>query len=414
MGTPVHSFSDLPLIEQLQRAVKEEGYTVPTPIQAQAIPHLLLGRDILGCAQTGTGKTAAFALPMLQWLFQHKKVTPRGMPRALILAPTRELAAQIEQSIRAYGKHLHITSTVIFGGVGQQPQVNALNRGIDILVATPGRLLDLMNQGFVRLTEVEIFVLDEADRMLDMGFIHDIRKVIMKLPQKRQSLFFSATLEPAVVALARTLVHDPVHITITPEKPTVENVEQAVYFVDKDRKDALLVELVRNPAAKRVLVFTLMKHVANKVAKMLSGAGIRADAIHGNKSQGARTAALGAFRRGNTPVLVATDIAARGIDIDSITHVINYELPNEPETYVHRIGRTARAGAGGHAISFCSASERDYLRAIERFIRRQIKVADHRHHSHAAMHATGEAARPPPKHGRFRGNQHSSHRFHRR
>ncbi len=402
----MNSFAELPLIEPLQRAVKEEGYTVPTPIQAQSIIPLLEGRDLLGCAQTGTGKTAAFTLPILQRLTQQKKVASRNTPRALILAPTRELAAQIGQSIRVYGKHLRIASTVIFGGVGQQPQVHALNRGVDILVATPGRLLDLMNQGYVRLNEIEIFVLDEADRMLDMGFIDDIRKIIHRLPPKRQSLFFSATLEQKVVALARTLVHDPIHVTINPEKLTVERIQQSVYFVDRERKDALLLKLVHNPAVQRVIVFTQMKHVANKVSIMLRRAGIHAEAIHGNKSQGARTAALDAFRRGRVKVLVATDIAARGIDVEAITHIINYELPNEPETYVHRIGRTARAGAEGEAISFCSASERGFLNSIERLIHFRIPVIqNHPFHSDAAMNAIGASARPA-----FRGNQGRRHR----
>lgn len=403
------SFAELPLIEPLQHAVRDEGYTVPTPIQAQSIIPLLEGKDLLGCAQTGTGKTAAFTLPILQRLTQQKKITPRNTPRVLILAPTRELAAQIGQSIRTYGKYLRITSTVIFGGVGQNPQVHALGRGVDIVVATPGRLLDLMNQGYVRLSEIEVFVLDEVDRMLDMGFIPDIRKIITKLPIKRQSLFFSATLEPKVVALARTLVHDPIHITINPEKPTVDIIKQYVYFVDKDKKDALLLKLVSNASVKRVLVFTQMKHVANKVSHMLSRSGVRTEAIHGNKSQGARTASLEAFRRGTVRVLVATDIAARGLDIDGITHVINYELPNEAETYIHRIGRTARAGAEGDAISFCSASERDYLCGIERLIHTQITVVrDHIYHSDAALNATGAAARPPPK-----GNQARRHNPHR-
>ncbi|MBI2147989.1 DEAD/DEAH box helicase [Candidatus Woesearchaeota archaeon] len=392
------SFAELQLIEPLLRAVKEEGYLVPTPIQAQSIIPLLEGRDLLGCAQTGTGKTAAFTLPILQRLSEQKKIELRNAPRVLILAPTRELAAQISQSIKVYGKYLHITSTVIFGGVGQQPQVHALSRGIDILVATPGRLLDLLNQRHIRLDGVEIFVLDEADRMLDMGFIIDIKKIISRLPPKRQSILLSATLEPEVVALARTLVHDPIHVTIPPKKETVESIQQSVYFVDKGRKDSLLLKLVADPTVKRAIVFTQMKHVANKVSLLLTHAGIRAGAIHGNKSQGSRTATLEAFRRGVVRVLVATDIAARGIDIEGITHIINYELPTMPETYVHRIGRTARAGAQGHAISFCSETERDYLRAIERFVHRQISVVrDPSYHSDAAMHATGAAARPPPK-----------------
>jgi len=388
------SFAELPLLEPIQRAVKEEGYTVPTPIQAQSILPLLEGRDLLGCAQTGTGKTAAFTLPLLQKLATNSIRAGRNAPRALILAPTRELAAQIEKSIRVYGKYLHITSTVIFGGVGQQNQVNALSRGVDILVATPGRLLDLMGQGYIHLDKVEFFVLDEADRMLDMGFINDIRKIILKLPAKRQSLFFSATLEPKVIALARTLVRDPVHVAVTPEIPTVEKIVQSVYFVDGHKKDALLVKLVSDAAVKRVIVFTQMKHIANKVAGMLNQAGIRAEAIHGNKSQGARIAALAAFRRGTVRVLVATDIAARGIDIDGVTHVINYELPNEPETYIHRIGRTARAGADGHAISFCSAPERGYLHSIERLIHKQIPVVhSEEFHSDAAMNSTATSSR---------------------
>ncbi len=400
------SFAELPLLEQLQRAVKEEGYTVPTPIQAQSILPLLEGKDLLGCAQTGTGKTAAFILPLLQKLTTLHGHAMRNAPRALILAPTRELVAQIGNSIRVYGKYLHITHTVIFGGVGQQNQVNALNRGVDILVATPGRLLDLMNQRHIHLDRVEFFVLDEADRMLDMGFINDIRKVIQRLPAKRQSLFFSATLEQKVVAFARTLVHDPVHVSVTPEAPTVEKVVQSVYFVDGHKKDQLLVKLVSNPAVKRVIVFTQMKHIANKVTEMLTRAGIRAEAIHGNKSQGARTAALEAFRRGRVRVLVATDIAARGIDIEGITHIINYELPNEPETYIHRIGRTARAGADGHAISFCSAPERGYLHSIERLIHQKINVIhEHEFHSDAAMNSTLTASRSfmPNSRGR-RGN----------
>jgi ATP-dependent RNA helicase RhlE len=388
------------LLPQIQRAVREEGYITPTPIQLQAIPHLLAGRDILGCAQTGTGKTAAFVLPILQHLTLHKRQPIRNRPRVLVLAPTRELAAQIGDSIRAYGRHLHVSHTVIFGGVGQRPQEVALSRGMDIVVATPGRLLDLMGQGFVKLDGIEIFVLDEADRMLDMGFIRDIRKVIATLPPKRQSLFFSATLQPEVVALARTLVHHPVHVTITPEQPTVEKIAQKVLFVDRQHKDALLVQLLNATGMDRVIVFAQMKHAANKVCEKLAKAGITAAAIHGNKSQSARTAALAGFKTGQVRVLVATDIAARGIDVDNITHVINYHLPIEPETYVHRIGRTARAGAAGDAISFCSPDERDFLRAIERLIRKPIPVeAQHPFHSEAARHATGAAARPPPRGG---------------
>ena len=394
-------FKDLLLIEPLQRAVKEEGYTAPTPIQEQTIPALLEGKDLLGCAQTGTGKTAAFVLPILQKLHLGRKITRN--PRALILAPTRELAAQIGQSIRVYGKYVRISSAVIFGGVSQNPQVFALHRGAEIVVATPGRLLDLMNQGHVRLQDIEFFVLDEADRMLDMGFIDDIKKIIQRLPKKRQSLFFSATLEPKVVAFARTLVHDPVHVTINPEKPTVDLIQQFVYFVQKEKKDALLVQLLSRPEMKRVIIFAQMKHIANKVAEMLNHSGIRAEAIHGNKSQGARTVSLDRFRKGSVRVLVATDIAARGIDVEGISHVINYELPMEPETYVHRIGRTARAGAEGQAISFCSAHERHSLIAIERMIHQQIPIVlDHPFHSDAAMHATSA---PPSRHRFGRGRR---------
>jgi ATP-dependent RNA helicase RhlE len=366
------TFADLPLIPELHRALEREGYKVPTPIQAQSIPPLLVGRDLLGCAQTGTGKTAAFTLPLLQYLTKNKHLPSAGRPRTLILAPTRELAAQIGDSIKAYGRFLNVTHTVIFGGVGYHPQIDALKRGMDIVVATPGRLLDLMQMGHAQLDRIEVVVLDEADRMLDMGFIKDVKKIIAKLPPKRHSVFFSATLEPAVVSLAKQMVHDPVHVTITPNQPTVDRIAQKVLFVQKRDKDALLVDLIRKHKIDKVIVFTEMKHVANKVALRLDRSGIRAEAIHGNKSQSARTQALDGFKRGKVTVLVATDIAARGIDIDGVTHVINYDLPNVPETYVHRIGRTARAGAEGDAISFCSPEERGLLRDIERFVRRDL------------------------------------------
>jgi ATP-dependent RNA helicase RhlE len=386
------------LLPELRRAVAEEGYTTPTPIQTQAIPHLLANRDLIGCAQTGTGKSAAFILPILQYLYLNKRQAGRGRARVLILAPTRELAAQIGVSAATYGRHLRSAHAVIFGGVSQLPQVQALNRGLDILVATPGRLLDLMQQGCVSLDTVEIFVLDEADRMLDMGFFPDIKKVIAKLPAKRQSLFFSATMEPEVVALARTLVHDAVHVTIAHEAPAVERIVQKVMFVDRNNKDALLTSLLGDSRWDRVIVFTQMKHMANKVVKKLAGARISAAAIHGNKSQGARTEALASFKDGRIRVLVATDIAARGLDVDGISHVINYDLPVEPEVYIHRIGRTARAGAGGDAVSFCSASERDSLRSIEKLIRGGVPVdAAHAFHSEAACRATGTDARPAPK-----------------
>jgi ATP-dependent RNA helicase RhlE len=399
------------LLPELKRAVAEEGYTTPTPIQTQAIPHLLKNRDLIGCAQTGTGKTAAFMLPILQYLSLLKRQAGRGRARVLILAPTRELAAQIGASAATYGRHLRFAHAVIFGGVSQLPQVQALNRGLDILVATPGRLLDLMQQGFVSLDTIEIFVLDEADRMLDMGFFPDIKKVIAKLPPKRQSLFFSATMEREVVALARTLVHDAVHVTIAHEAPTVECIVQRVMFVDKNNKDALLASLLGDLRWDRVIVFTQMKHMANKVVKKLAGAGITAAAIHGNKSQGARTEALASFKNGRIRVLVATDIAARGLDVDGISHVINYDLPVEPEVYIHRIGRTARAGAGGDAVSFCSASERDSLRSIENLIRMEVPVSTaHNYHSETACRATGTDARPAPKAARNGNNGSHSQR----
>jgi ATP-dependent RNA helicase RhlE len=351
-----------------------EGYDVPTPIQVHAIPPLLEGRDLLGCAQTGTGKTAAFALPILQRLTLVPPPRPRVI-RALVLSPTRELASQIEERFRAYGKNLNLRSTVIFGGVGQMPQVERLRAGIDILVATPGRLLDLLGQREVNLAHLGCFVLDEADRMLDMGFIHDVRKVIAVLPRQRQSLFFSATMPPDIEALAATILTRPVRVAVTPVASTAERVLQSVCFVEKGDKPALLERTLRNPDYSRVLVFTRTKHGANKVAKYLTGAGIHAEAIHGNKSQSARETALANFKSGRTRVLVATDIAARGIDVDAVSHVINFDLPNEPESYVHRIGRTARAGADGTALSFCSAEERPYLRDIERLIQMRVPVS---------------------------------------
>ncbi|MBN1866224.1 DEAD/DEAH box helicase [Candidatus Sumerlaeota bacterium] len=370
------SFSDLDLIEPIQRAVRAENYTTPTPIQAQAIPHLLRGRDLMGCAQTGTGKTAAFALPILQRLTSDARPRRPRAPRALILTPTRELAAQIRESFAVYGRHLRLSHTVIYGGVGQRPQVQALSRGVDILVATPGRLHDLMGQGHLLLSKVEIFVLDEADRMLDMGFLPDVRKAIAALPKKRQSLFFSATMPAAIIDLARSLLTDPVRVSVAPRSPTADNIDERVMFVQKADKAALLRELLDDDAIARALVFTRTKHGANKVVRHLERSEIVADAIHGNKSQSARTLALDRFRSGRVRVLVATDIAARGIDVDGITHVINYDLPNEPEVYVHRIGRTARAGASGRAISFCDRDERDFLRDIERLIRRPVPVVE--------------------------------------
>jgi ATP-dependent RNA helicase RhlE len=397
------------LIEPLRRAVAEEGYTVPTPIQQAALPHVLAGRDLFGIAQTGTGKTAAFTLPMLQHLATHPQRPARGQPRILVLAPTRELAAQIGESIRAYGRHVSASHCVIFGGVGQVPQVSAVNRGVDIVVATPGRLLDLMRQKHVRFDHLEILVLDEADRMLDMGFIRDIRTILATLPKQRQSLFFSATMSPPVLELARAMVNDPVQVAVTPEQPTVERIVQKVMFVDRTDKDALLAELLKDPAVNRVIVFVQMKHAADKVARKLADVGIPAVALHGNKSQGARTHALAGFRSGRIRVMVATDIAARGLDVDDISHIINYDLPNEPETYVHRIGRTARAGASGDAVSFCAADERDYLRAIERLIRKTVPVdTNHSRHSETARLATGAAAKPAPKRQQQGGGRRNS------
>jgi len=386
------------LIEPLQRAVAEEGYTIPTPIQEQAIPHLLEGKDILGCAQTGTGKTAAFTLPLLQEMCQTNITPAKGRPRALILTPTRELAAQIGDSIKTYGRYVRVSHTVIFGGVGQNPQVVALQRGVDVVVATPGRLIDLMDQGHIHLDRIELFILDEADRMLDMGFIPAVRKVIAKLPKKRHSLFFSATMPPVVEKLATDMLCNPVKITIDPGKPTVERIDQKLMFVDKGHKDALLIEMIDSHNMDKVIVFSRTKHGADKVVKQLDAAGITASAIHGNKSQTARTKALAGFKAGAVRALVATDIAARGIDVDGITHVVNYDLPEEPETYVHRIGRTARAGLDGDAVSFCSARERDFLRDIEKMICKPIPV-DHQHkyHSEKARNAVGSDARPEPK-----------------
>ncbi|MFH1772490.1 MAG: DEAD/DEAH box helicase [Candidatus Omnitrophota bacterium] len=390
--------SFLRLMPELQHAVSDRGYHTPTPIQEQVIEPLLCGRDLIGCAQTGTGKTAAFVLPILQYLMKNPRPRVRGRNRVLVLAPTRELAAQIGDSVRNYGRYLRVSQTVIFGGVGQIPQVRAMARGVDIVVATPGRLLDLINQGHIQLGDTEIFVLDEADRMLDMGFIHDVKRIIAKLPKERQTLFFSATMGPEVVKLSENIVNNAVYISVTPDKPAVERIVQKVFFVDKNNKDALLAQLLKAKHWNRVLVFVQMKHSADKVVRQLQSISISAVAIHGNKSQGARTEALAKFKLGHIRVMVATDIAARGIDIDSISHVINYDLPNTPETYVHRIGRTARAGADGDAVSFCSAPERDCLRAINKMLRVEIPVdRGNSFHSRAAEFATGCAARPLPK-----------------
>lgn len=371
------SFSELGLIEPLTRALAAQDYSTPTPIQAKAIPELLDNADLLGIAQTGSGKTAAFVLPILQHLTNDgQRPSPKGT-LALILAPTRELALQIGDSVKAYAKHLPIRHTVILGGVNQNPQVKALAKGVDILIATPGRLLDLKEQGHVHLNDVEHLVLDEADRMLDMGFIKDVRKIVRATPDERQTLLFSATMPKEVAKLASDILYEPIRIDIAPKAVTADRIEQYVYHVPASKKGALLNELLADNALYRVIVFTRTKHRANRVAKQLGQVGIEAAAIHGNKSQAARQRALDGFKANQVRVLVATDIAARGIDVDGVTHVINFELPNEPESYVHRIGRTARAGAEGIALSFCDPAERDYLRGIERLIKRSVDVVEH-------------------------------------
>ncbi|HLZ87991.1 MAG TPA: DEAD/DEAH box helicase, partial [Puia sp.] len=387
------SFQHLNLIEPLLKALNDEGYTTPTPIQQQAIPIILERKDLLGCAQTGTGKTAAFALPLLQLLCEDaagvKETTRTGghrPVRALILTPTRELAIQIDESFAAYGKYTGLKHTVIFGGVPQHSQVQTLQRGVDILVATPGRLLDLCDQKLLHLKDIHYFVLDEADRMLDMGFINDVRKILTRLPQRKHSLFFSATMPPEIQKLAGSILVNPSKVEVTPVSSTAEAIQQSIYFVDKKDKRSLLLHILHNHAIPTALVFTRTKHGADKVAQGLSRAGIRAEAIHGNKSQNARQRALENFKSRHTRILVATDIAARGIDIDDLTHVINFELPNVPETYVHRIGRTGRAGASGTALSFCDGEEKEYLRDIQKLIARQIPVVeDHPHVMHASL-----------------------------
>ena len=401
------TFSGLNLAQPILRAITDGGYTTPTPIQEKSIPALLQGRDLLGVAQTGTGKTAAFALPLLHRLSETPRKAQSRKPLALILAPTRELASQINDSLRIYGRHVHLRSCVIFGGTSARPQIQALNRGVHIAVATPGRLLDLMNQGHLRLDAIEVFILDEADRMLDMGFIHDVKKIIAAVPNKRQTLLFSATMPNSVQGLADGLLRDPVRVEITPSATTVEKIDQRVLFVPKDKKRALLGELMNNQDIKRVLIFTRTKHGADRVARHLHQCGVQSDAIHGNKAQNARQRALKSFRSGHIRALVATDIAARGIDVDGVTHVINFDLPNDPESYVHRIGRTARAGATGMAISFCDHDERAYLRDIEKTIRQGVEViVDHPYHSVEIANDPGTAKRPPERVG-FKGKKRS-------
>ena len=368
-------FQSLQIIEPIQKALKEEGYSNPTPIQHQSIPIVLKGTDLMGCAQTGTGKTAAFAIPILQLLYQNKKEGKRNV-RALIVTPTRELAIQIGESFDVYGKHLPIRNAVIFGGVKQHSQTNELKNGTDILIATPGRLLDLIQQGFISLKDVEIFVLDEADRMLDMGFVHDVKKLIVLLPKVRQSLFFSATMPDDIIKLANSILFQPEKVEVAPISSTADTIQQKLYYVDKGNKNALLMDILNNKDIKTALVFTRTKHGADKVVKTLRRYDVTAEAIHGNKSQNARQLALSNFKSQKTRILVATDIAARGIDVDNLQFVINYEIPNIPETYVHRIGRTGRAGAEGTAISFCDAIEKEYIRDIEKLIHRSIPVVE--------------------------------------
>lgn len=371
-------FEQLGLIKPLIKALQREGYTVPTPIQQQAIPHAIQGKDILGLAQTGTGKTAAFALPILQKLQQDSPVKGYRHTRALILTPTRELALQINDSFQTYGSYTYVKQEVIFGGVSQHAQTLALRYGTDVLIATPGRLLDLMNQGHVHLDHLEVFVLDEADRMLDMGFIHDIKRVIKALPLKRQTMLFSATMPPQISQMAASLLHHPVRVEVSPVSSAAERIEQSVYFIPKGQKQSLLVHLLNEKNIERTLVFTRTKHGADKIAKELKRAKIYADAIHGNKSQSARQTALSNFKKGKLKVLVATDIAARGIDVDSLEHVINFDLPDVPETYVHRIGRTGRAGASGIAISFCDGKEEmSNLKGINKLIGQKIPAVSH-------------------------------------
>ncbi len=392
-------FSELRLIEPILKAVESEGYQKPTPIQEKAIPSILKLKDLLGCAQTGTGKTAAFAIPMLQILHMRHLKTAKKAVKALVLTPTRELAIQIQDSFNAYGKNLPVKNLVIFGGVGQQPQVDALRKGVDILVATPGRLLDLMNQGHISLSDIEIFVLDEADRMLDMGFIHDVKKIVGKLPAIRQTLFFSATMPTEIEKLANTILKNPVTVEVTPVSSTAETISQAIYFVDKPDKRKLLKHLLDDLKIDHTLVFTRTKHGADRIARDLAKDGIKAAAIHGDKSQGARQRALTDFKARSLRVLVATDIAARGIDIDELSYVFNYDLPNIPETYVHRIGRTGRAGANGTAISFVDAEENEYLLDIHKLIKRTIPIVENHPYplSWKSMLANKEVVRKPQR-----------------
>jgi ATP-dependent RNA helicase RhlE len=417
-------FENLNLIAPILSAIKSKGYTTPTPIQIQAIPPILEGRDIMGCAQTGTGKTAAFAIPMLQKLYENKVSGkwPRGI-KVLIVTPTRELAIQIGESFTDYGRGLGLDHAVIFGGVKQHAQVRKLKRGVDIVIATPGRLLDLQNQGYVPLDNLKFFTLDEADRMLDMGFVHEIKKLIKKIPPNRQSLFFSATMPDSIIKLANSMLTNPVHVSVTPDAPTAEMVDHSMYMVEKAKKKELLRHVLKDSAIPSALVFTRTKHGADKLAKFLNVSGIKTEAIHGNKSQNARQKALQNFKANQTRVLVATDIAARGIDIKELSHVINFEIPNEPETYVHRIGRTGRAKKEGTALSFCDESERDFVEDIHKLINQQIPIIEsHPFHISFGPRGTGrkQVSRPrqfqrparqqnrrsgPPRRSGFRGGR---------
>ena len=414
------TFKDLGIIEPILKALSAEGYTNPTPIQEQAIPILLRDKDLLGCAQTGTGKTAAFSIPIIQKLVLDRESESQGRKiKALVVTPTRELAIQIGENFTSYSRFTGIRNTVIFGGIKQARQTEALKKGVDVLIATPGRLLDLMNQGYISLRDIKYAVLDEADQMLDMGFIHDIKKIIAKLPTNRQSLFFSATMPPAIVELSRKILGDFEQVTIKPQQATAEKVEQGVYFVSKKNKPDLLIHLLEKDPNDSALVFSRTKHGANKIVKQLAQANIKADAIHGNKSQNARQKALGDFKDGDLKVLIATDIAARGIDVEELSLVINYDLPNVPETYVHRIGRTGRASASGIALSFCDAEERAYLRDIQKLINQQVPVVtDHPYVDDGAeevplpIEKKHHNNRQKPKTGRFnpRGNRSNNNR----
>jgi ATP-dependent RNA helicase RhlE len=404
------TFENLNLIEPILKAVKAEGYTEPTPIQEKGIPVLLKGHDLIGCAQTGTGKTAAFAIPILQLLYESQAhLAARRQIKALIVTPTRELAIQISESFTAYGKYTGLKHTVIFGGVSQNSQTNTLKNGIDILIATPGRLLDLIDQKFVNLQNIQFFVLDEADRMLDMGFIHDVRKIITKLPAKRQSLFFSATMPPEIQKLAATILVKPVKVDIIPVVATTNLIRQSLYFVDKPDKRHLLIHLLKDKSITTALVFTRTKHGADRVSKDLIKAGIKAAAIHGNKSQGARQDALNNFKNKRTRVLVATDIASRGIDVEQLSTVINYEIPNIPETYVHRIGRTGRAGLDGVALSFCDKEEKEYLKDIYKLIAKPIPIVEDHPFPMNPHYVAPEKAVRSVRPNAVRGIRHTAH-----